>query len=280
MRKNKENKENKEMQVDAVEKPAKVHKGTKLTMIAVILILVCVGLLAYTKISSGPVKLGDTLTMSKEEYSMYEEAYPDETEERAHEMAAVESALNELGITATDEEVNERVYNEKANGNYEGKSDSYIFIQSKVGILMEKATEYFVTQVDVNEDEITAEVADKPEKYRTANGEFKVVSPDSDAYIIENGIGFSEMDERVDVIDSGHMEDVLIDNPSEVNFGDVVQGYTWEMKSGSDENKMYIWVDGFTENSDNVRANAEDGVRKRKATQEFNKLAQEAVANR
>ena len=218
------------------------------------------------------VDLGHGLKATADEYNTFAMMYDTDIKNTLLELKSVERALNDLGITLTQDELNEAVKNQaEISGIDEGTADyANLKINMQIELLSNKGIEYYSQDkdTDATDEEVEAEVQSAIDNgLRMIAGDYKVTSLEDGNAAIEAGRTFEtiDSDDTYEILDSGHDTNLQISNADTAEVGDMLT----EESNGT---MNFIKVTGINEDLTQYRESVRGAIKDRKASDKFQEL--------
>jgi predicted RNA-binding protein Jag len=164
--------------------------------------------------------------------------YETNTKGAALEYRVIEKSFEDIGITASEDEIAEEIENPtymSLGVDSSSLNAGMQYLNAESNILTKKGLEYFKEHVEVTDDEIDA-VLEKPNKYSKVKGEYKTVTEVDAKTIKSEGILFSEIENHVSLLDQGESDILAVKDPASAKVGEVVEA------NGSGNNIMFVYV--------------------------------------
>lgn len=229
--------------------------GVLAVVLAIIMIL---------QIPTGKVDIGYGYEVSQKEFDEYYAMAEQTTKDVLVELKIALDAAKELGVTITDEQIQQETDSMNLIYNYEKGSVDYIElkINAAISLIENQCIEKYKEKINPEEAEINELVTSMKDKL-TVDCDFKTISTAEGIVARLEKVKFEDVESKYTVTDAGTEFGAVIEKEDGIKVGDTV------IQPNGEENYVVLKINKIYETDEELRGVAVNKLKEDGATKEF-----------
>ena len=188
----------------------------------VVLAVLCIALIVtmFIQKPSGSVDIGHGYTVSRAEFDEYSAMAEQTTKDILLELKIAEDAAKELGVTITDEQIQQEVDSMNLIYNYEKGTGEYcdLKLHASIALIEQECVEHFKKKINPTEDEIATALAGVSDKLMV-DCEYKNISTLDGVMAKAEKTKFEDIDSKYEIIDAGSETAISVNKQEGMEVG-------------------------------------------------------------